>query len=879
MVTLTIDGVEVSVERGATILEAAQKAGVRIPTLCHDKRLIPFGACRLCIVEVTARGRTRTMPACFNPARDGMQIATHTPNLVKSRRMQLKLLLRSHPLLCSSCDAAGDCELQNLVHEYQVDELPFARETRFFHVDNESHFIRFNMNLCIRCGMCVRICDEIQGQNELSFINRGMHSEVSTDFGRPLNCEFCGQCASICPVGAIRSKWLYGTGRPFEMKNIETTCAFCSLGCTLTLGRKDDKIVYVTSPKSCPSEGNLCVKGRYGWPYVYSTERLTKPMIRKNGALQEVEWDEALSFVAEGLKKVKNAGGGASLAGLGSERLTNEEAYVFNRFVRTVLETPHIDHAAGYGYRALLDGPGKALGYPASTNSIREIRNSNVILLLGSDLTESHPVAKNEVIIATGRHRAKVIVVDSIRTKLTDRPGQFLPTPPGTEHLIANAMLKHIIDQELFDKTAIASKAEGIEELTASLADYTPERVAEITGVDAELIRNAAEEYAKAPTATIILTEGLNKTGCNVETAQAAVNLALVTGRLGKEACGVHFFGEKVNAQGAVDMGLSPDQLPGFGAVTDDAVRAKFEKAWESAIPNEQGYSAMEILNKAEQGDIRGLYVVGENPVDTYPDRVLVEKALAKLDFLVVQDMFMSSTAKMAHAVLPVAPFTEKTGTFTSAERLVQRIKPVYNSRFEKTDLHLFIELAALMGKRGLTYPGPEEVMREIAGLVKVYEGISYERLAVNGIQWPCVDAEDPGKKILYEGGFPGGKAKLVPAAPLKKPDLDGLPMYLIPGLVKFHSGSFSMWSSSLMDVCPKPYAEMSWKDIKALGLKEGDKVKISDASGASVETEVKFSRRAVEGSVVVPFHFSTLKLNSLTHWDKPVIKVKVEKA
>ncbi|MBI5252584.1 MAG: molybdopterin-dependent oxidoreductase [Desulfomonile tiedjei] len=879
MVTLTIDGVEVTVQRGATILEAAQKAGVRIPTLCNDKRLIPFGACRLCMVEVTARGRTRTMPACFNPARDGMQVATHTPQLIESRRMQLKLLLRAHPLLCPSCDAAGDCELQNLVHEYQITELPFTRETRFFHVDHTSHFIRFNMNLCIRCGMCVRVCDEIQGQNELSFVNRGMHSEISTDFGRPLNCEFCGQCASICPVGAIRSKWLVGTGRPFEMQDIDTTCAFCSLGCTLTLGRKDGKIVYVTSPKTSPNEGNLCVKGRYGWPYIYSSGRLLKPMIRKDGVLKEVEWNEALGFVSEGLKKVKAESGGTSLAALGSERLTNEEAYVFNRFARTVLGTPHIDHAGGYGYRALVDGLAKSLGYPASTNSIREIRNSKVILLLGSDLTETHPVAKNEVIIATGRNRAKAIVVDSIRTKLTDRPGLFLWVPPGTEHLIAHAMLKHIIDQELFDKAGLNSKAEGFEELTASLADYTPEKVAEATGVDAELIREAATEYAKAPTATIILTEGLNRIGNSVELAIAAVNLALVTGRIGKESCGVHVFGEKVNAQGAIDMGLAPDLLPGFASISDDAARAKFEDAWAGPISKERGYSAAEIFVKAEQGEIKGLYVVGENPADVYPDRALIEKALSKLDFLVVQDMFLSSTAQLAHAVLPVASFAEKSGTFTSAERLVQRIRPVVHSQLEKSDLDVFVALAALMSKPAMNYSGPEQVMEEIAGLVKIYEGISYERLDAKGLQWPCVDAEDPGKRILYEGGFPGGKAHLEPAAPQKKPDLDGLPMYMILGTVKFHSGSFSMWSSALMDVCPDAYAEMSWKDIRALGLKEGDQIKITDASGVSVQTQVKFSRRAMEGMVVVPFHFSGLKLNNLTHWDKPVVKVKVEKA
>lgn len=880
METLTVDGVEVSVERGTTILEAAQKAGVRIPTLCHDKRLVPYGACRLCMVEVTARGRTRTMPACFNPAREGMEVVTNSPKLDNSRRMQLMLLLRSHPLLCPSCDAAGACHLQNLVREFEIAEPPFPPETRYFHVDNASHFIRFNMNLCIKCGMCVRICDEVQGENELSFINRGMHAEVSTDFGRPLNCEFCGQCASICPVGAITSKWLVGTGREFELQKTTTTCSFCSLGCTLSLGQKADKVVYVKSPADSHNEGNLCVKGRYGWPYIYSEQRLIKPLIRKNGSLQEVEWNEALSFVAEGFNKIKNVSGPMALAALGSERLTNEDAYVFNRFVRTVMGTPHLDHAGGFAYRALVEAVEPALGYPAGTNAIREIGNSDVIVLLGADLTETHPVAKNEVIVAAARHKAQIVVVDSIITKLARRAGSLhLSCAPGSEHLIANAMLKWIIDQGLFDKTALALRAEGLDELTASLADYSPEEVSKITGVDADLIRQAAKTYAEAQKPTIILTLGMNRLGGDIETAKAAVNLALLTGRIGKESCGVHLFGEKANAQGAVDMGLGPDLLPGFHRIADKAARTKFEAAWGAPIPAQNGFDALEILNKAEAGKIRGLYVVGENPLDTYPDRARTEKALGNLEFLVVQDLFLTSTAKMAHAVLPVASFAEKIGTYTSAERLVQRIRPVLTPAKGKSDMEIFTALAALMGSPAMTYAGPEQVMNEIASMIDVYRGISYDRLTPSGLPWPCVDPEDPGKSILYEGGFPRGKARFSPAAPAAVPSKGDLPMKLAPGILKFHSGSFSEWSPSLMEVCPEGFAEMNSKDMKELGLQEEENVKITSGDGAAIYVRVKKSYRAPKGMVIVPEHFSPIKLNILTHRRQPDVRVRVEKA
>ncbi len=879
MVTLTIDGIEVTVERGTTILEAVQQAGIRIPTLCHDKRLVPYGSCRLCMVEVTARGRTRKMPACFNPARDGMEVATNTPDLISGRRMQMMLLLRSHPLLCPMCDAGGNCALQDLVHEYQITEPPFSRESRSFHVDNSSHFIRFNMNLCIRCGMCVRICNEVQGVSELSFVNRGVEMEVSTDFDRPLDCEFCGQCVSVCPVGAISSKWLVGTGREFELKETNTVCSFCSLGCALTLREKDRKIVYVTSAHDSPNEGNLCVKGRYGWPYVYSEKRITKPLIRKQGVLEEVGWNEALSFVAEGFSKIKEAAGPTALAALGSERLTNEEAYVFNRFVRTVLETPHLDHSAGYGYRPLVDGLGATLGYAASPNSIREIRKANLIVLFGADLTETHPVAKNEVIFATGPFaKGRVVVVDSIKTKLSDCSGIHIPAVPGTEHLIAYAMLKEIIDQDLYDRKALDLIAEGFDDLVASLADYGPDKVAALSKVEADSIRQAAVEYAQAENATIIMTAGMNRIGNGVALAQAAAALALVTGRMGKRSNGLHLFGEKANSQGAIDMGLAPDLLPGFKSILDEEARKKFEAAWEARLPAEKGLDAQGILQNARSKGIRGLYVVGENPLDTYPDRDQTKSALESLEFLAVQDQFLTPTAEMAHAVLPVTSFAEKIGTFTSADRRVQRLRPVLNVSGPRSDLEIFQSLADIMGKPAVSYAGPEQIMDEIAGLVEVYEGISYGRLDGQGLPWPCVDDEDPGQEMLYEGGFPREKAWLAPAAACEAPTADGLPMVLIPGILKFHSGSFSRWSASMMEVSPEGTAEMNRNDMKSVGLADGDKARITTDTGASILVNVKRSRRAVEGSVIVPQHFASLKLNSLIRWDQPLVKVQVEK-
>ena len=818
------------------------------------------------------------LPACFNPARDGMEVATYTPALVEARRLQLSLLLRSHPLLCPSCDACGDCRLQDLVREYDVPELPFTKESRYFHVDNDSKFIRFNMNLCVKCGMCMRICDEVQGVNELSFINRGLECEISTDFGRPLDCEFCGQCAQVCPVGAISSKWLVGTGRDFELKKTDTTCAFCSLGCTLTLGDKNKKVVWVSSPADSHNDGNLCVKGRYGWPYVYSEERLTKPKVNRGGTQEDVDWNEALSFVGERFNEIKSSHGPGSIAALGSERLTNEEAYVLNRFVRTVLETPHLDRAAGYGYKGVVEGLKPILGYPASTNSLTEIKKAEVVVLLGADLTESHPVAKNEVISAWKRMESTVIVIDSVKTRLTKAPGTYLLTKPGSEHLLAYAMLKEIIDRELFDKKALDLKADGFDELAESLKDYTPDNVGRITGVDPALIREAAETYAKASTAVILCTDGMNRMEQNILTARAGACLALVTGHLGRPSSGVFVLGEKANSQGAIDMGLAPDALPGFKSISDEEARKKIEELWESPLPADDGLNAAEIIKKAAEGEIRALYVVGENPLETYPDRELVQKALSKLDFLVVQDMFPTPTAKLAHAVLPIASFAEKSGTFTSAERLVQRLRPALKIPGPKTDLEIFQALSVVMGK-SMTYAGPESIMDEIAGLVDVYQGISYDRLADGPLHWPCVDDTDPGKSILYESNFPGGKATLMAAPALAEPAGDGLPVSLIPGVLKFHSGSFSEWSTSMMDVAPEGFAEMNARDMKAIGVGDGEPVKITGSTGQWIRAKARESARALEGTVIVPQHFSEIKLNTLTSWSEPLVRVRVEKA
>jgi predicted molibdopterin-dependent oxidoreductase YjgC len=645
------------------------------------------------------------------------------------------------------------------------------------------------------------------------------------------------------------------------------------------VGTKKGAVVFVDSPADSPNQGNLCVKGRYGWPYIYNPERLRKPLIKKSGSLTEVEWDEAIAFVVANLGKIKEDDP-SKLAALGSARLTNEEAYALNRFVRGALGSPHLDHGGGYSYRALLDGLKPVIGHAGSPNSIREIREADLIVLLDADLTESHPVAKNEVIQATTMiTKGEVIIVHGYRSKLCDRDGLKVFVKPGEEYLIALSMLKVIIDEGLYDEKAVDLAAEGFEDLKASLEGYSPEAIAKMTGVRAEIIQECARKYANAEKAAIALTGGLERPGNQALLAQGAACLAIVTGNLGKKGAGLHFFGDKANSQGALDMGLCPELLPGQASLEEEGARKEFEKEWRASLPTEKGFSAREILDGAGSGSIKGLFVVGENPVDTYPDREFVAAALEKLEFLVVQDLFLTSTAQKADAVLPVASFMEKSGTYTSSDRRVQllRARPIMDG--VKTDLEVICALARGLGDARFQYQGPEDVFKEISKMVPFYKGLSYERLEPFGLTWPCVDGEDPGKETLCEGGFPGGKARLLAMPGPEAVDGGDLPFTLIPVVLKFHSGSLSQWSRSLMDVKGTPAAEMNRKDMKRLGLGDGDTIKVNTEAGHTATIQVKASRRALEGVILAPYHYSAIRLNSVMDWDSPGVKVGIEKA
>ena len=885
MITLTIDDLEVTVPEGTTILDAAERVGIKIPTLCHDKRLIPFGSCRICVVQVKGWGG-KLIPSCFNPVREGMEVLTSSPEVIESRKAQLQLVLIHHPLECPTCDQAGACALQDMVYEYGVAENPFRQ------VGAQEGPPTFKEKLligsmavkergrCILCGSCVRICEEIQGVKEIDFIGRGFMTKIGTDFDRDLDCEFCGQCVAICPVGALTTTLIKHKARHWELKKTTSVCAYCGCGCSILLGVKDNQLRTIVSDYEVgANEGNLCVKGRYGWEYIHSEERLKAPLVRKGGKLVECTWDVALQEVTKAFKQIKKNNGPDALAAIGSSRLTNEEGFLLQKFMRAAIGTNNIDTSGRYSYEGLTNGLKESLGYPAMTNSTKEIRHADVILALRSDLRDTHPIVKIEVIMALNRNRAKLITANSYTTMLDEKARLSLIYQPGTEVALVNGMIHVILNEGLDDKDFVSSQTEGFEELKKNSARYDPAAVEKITGVSKELIISSARMYAQGKKSTILISSGLCLRSDEVKLAQAAANLALITGNVGKESTGVNILLEKNNSQGVIDMGLTPEYLPGYQKVTDQSARKKFELAWEVRLPSEPGFTALEILDKAEEGEVRALYVVGENPLVTYPDRNKTLNALEKLDFLIVQDLFLSETAKQAHVVLPAVSFAEKEGTFTSIERRVQKLRKALDTQGKaRSDFDIILSLSHQMDYE-MHYTSPTQVLQEINSLVPLYAGITYERLDGQGLQWPCVSAEDPGSRLLYEDGFPMGKAKLLPVEynPIGNGKENEFPMLLVTVQSLFHSGSFSLRAPGLNEICPEGFAELNEQDALRLKISSGDTISIKSPKG-EIKVKSKVTDRTPPGRVLIPYHFDKLMVNLLTNRNQPLARIRVEK-
>ena len=867
----TINNQKVSFEPGQTILEVARKNGIDIPTLCYLDTCRPTGACRVCLVEI--KGAPSLAAACTTPAAPGMNVATESEAVIKGRQMVIELMLASGDHVCSICESNGQCVLQDLAYRYQVETVRFTRTPSYPPTEANNPLIIRDFSKCVLCGRCVQACNEVQVNLAIEFKYDGWRSKIITQVGDvPLEestCVFCGECVRVCPVGALTEKQARFKVRTWETTPVRTTCSYCGVGCQMYLHVKDGRVVKVTGVDDArPNLGSLCVKGRFGQDFIQADDRLTTPLIKEEGAFRKASWDEALGLVAKRLTQIKEKHGPDALAGLTSARVTNEENYLMQKLVRTGFGTNNIDHCARLCHSPTLAGLTAVFGSGAMTNSIGEIEDADVILVIGSNTTEAHPVIGTFIKRATLKG-AKLIVADPRKITLVRHATKWLRQRPGTDVALVNGLIQVIVSEGLEDKAFIEGRTEKFEALKKAVAAYTPDNAEQITGVPTADLIEAARLYAQAEKATILYSMGITQHTSGTDNVKALANLAMVTGHIGRPSTGVNPLWGQNNIQGACDMGGLPDVYPGYQAVTDPKNKEKFSKAWQANLSDQPGLTVVEIANAVGQGRIKGLYVLGENPILSYPDAGHVEEALKKCEFLVVQDIFMTETARLADVVLPGASFAEDEGTFTNTERRVSRVRkavePVGQSR---SNLDILCDLAARLGLKW-SATTPEAVMAEIASLTPSYAGISYSRLEGDGLVWPCPDASHPGTPILYLESFTRGKglfSALEHQEPAEPPSAE-YPYTMTTGriLYQYHGGSMSRRSVGLEYLAPRCEVEIHPDDAAELGLADGDMVSVASRRG-EITAYAKVTDRVLPKAIYIPFHYAEAAVNKLTN-------------
>jgi len=881
-IELTINERKVTAKKGETVLEAALNAGIYIPTLCYDPDLKPYGGCRLCMVEI--EGMRGLVSSCTTPATDGMVVHTETERVNRSRRITMELIIANHHGDCLTCAKNQDCELLKIgrylgMEQEHIDHL--RKSTQVLPMD-KSHpaFIR-DPNKCILCGKCVRACHEIAVVGAIDLAFRGYSARVATFGDKPIVesiCKSCGECVARCPTGALTPKW----EKP-PAKEVKTICPYCGVGCSLYLGVRDNKIVSVRGdPEGSTNKGSLCVKGRWGYDFINHPERLKTPLIRlsgvtrqaeHNGKVQEIfreaSWDEALELVANKLLELKQDYGADSVAALSSAKCTNEDNYAMQKFVRAVIGTNNIDHCARLCHASTVVGGIAAFGQGAMSNSYSDFKKTELFFVIGSNTTECHPVIGSIIKRRVKFDGAKLIVADPRSTELGEYAAAKLCHKPGTDVALINGLMHIIIRDGLEDKEFIQERTEGFEDMRQLVERFTPEVVEEITGVPQADLEKAARLFGEAKSACILYGMGITQHTTGTDNVKSVANLLLLTGNIGREGTGFSPLRGQNNVQGACDMGALPNVYPGYQRVDDPAVRMKFETAWGAKLSDHPGLTVTEVANAILRGDIKGLYVMGENPMLSEPHLEHTRQAMEKLEFLVVQDIFLSETAWLADVVLPAAAFAEKDGSFTNTERRVQRVRQAVLPPGEaKPDWEIISVLAEKMGQP-LGYHSASQITEEIASLTPIYGGVLFDRLDHGGLQWPCPDASHPGTSFLYQDGFARGRGKfhaldyIPPAESISK----GFPLVLTTGRVleHWHTGTMSRRSNVLSELNPNGVVEMSPSDALKLGLIEGDSIVVASKRG-QVEAPLHITEELPPGVVFMPFHWHEAAANILTN-------------
>ncbi|MBK8258462.1 MAG: formate dehydrogenase subunit alpha [Polyangiaceae bacterium] len=904
-VTLTIDGKTVSAKPGSTIWDAAREAGIDIPVLCHSPRLDPVGVCRMCVVDIGGRVLAAS---CVRPCEEGMNVVTKSEKVERHRSMLTELLMSDQPETCPKESTTGDSELAALARAYNVDgsRLPrgAARSS-----DTSSKVIAVNHQACILCDRCVRGCDDIQHNDVIGRTGKGYTTQIGFDLNQPMgqsSCVSCGECLAVCPTGALVNKPISLPIVPRKsLKQVDSVCPYCGVGCSLTYNVDESKnrIVYTDGRPSPVNHSRLCVKGRYGWDYAQHEQRLTHPLIRKSEyyprgplspevtssrggehrkgshlvryedvlpAFRQASWDEALDLVATRLKGIRDTFGPGSLAGFGSAKCSNEEAYVFQKLVRAVFGTNNVDHCTrlchASSVAALLEG----IGSGAVTNTFAGIEDADVALLIGTNTTANHPVAATFFKQAAARG-TKLIVIDPRRPDVANYAHQYVRLRNSTDVAFYNAMLHVIIAENLVNEAYIKEYTSGFDALKAEVQKWSPEVAEPICGVPAETIREVARIYGKAKSAITFWGMGISQHTHGTDNARCLIALCLVTGNCGRPGTGLHPLRGQNNVQGASDAGLIPMMYPDYQRVTNPEVRARFEKAWGVPLDPNAGLTVTEITKGALEGRIKGMYCLGENPFLSDPNVNKVRKALSALDFLVVQDIFLTETAEFADVILPATSYLEKLGTYTNTDRRVQIGRPALKPPGEaRLDWEIVSEISTRMGYP-MKYQSPAEIFNELVSMTHEYRGLTYEVLGSTGRLWPAPDpAADDGLQILFDDGFPtpNRRGKMVPAAfepPRETPD-ENYPFVLNTGRVleHWHTGTMTRRSYALNAIAPEALIEVHPEDAMKLGVHNGDRVVVTSRRG-SITLAVTVTTRTHEGSVFIPFHFREAAANVLT--------------
>ena len=893
MVRLTIDGKQVMVDGHLNVLEAAKKLGISIPTFCYQARLSNLGACRMCLVEVEGMGKLQT--ACTLAVADGMVVKTDTPRVQKARTIMLEFLLINHPLECTVCDASGECTLQDLAFKHGSAETRFKGEKRVLRDHIISPLIDRNLNRCIQCKRCVRVCDEIQGVTALGMSYRGADTIVGPFMDKDLDCEYCSHCIWSCPVGAITSRAMKHKVRTWEMEKVEAICPYCSCGCTLHYNYRDNVVYRVSHAEGRGiNQTSLCSKGYFGYDVINHPDRITAPMVRDaDGDLRRATWEEALATVAQNLGRISGeSADGPTVGGIASDRLTNEELYLFQKLMRAVFHTNNVDTPAGVWSRAVLPVLEDRLGVFATTNSMDELNYVDALLIVDCDITVSSPISGLKIKNAIHRG-ARVTEVNPKRTALSILAQRSLAVPVGRELALIKGLIKVVVEEELYDKEALEGYRK-LPDLELSVKEKDLKTIAHDADVTVDDIVQTAREFAGAKRAAIVFgeTAALHSGGSLL--VNALIDLLMLTGKLGREGCGLYPVLSNTNFQGAVDMGAAPDRLPGHESIGSAAARKKLDKAWKAQVPKDAGMNAFEMIRAAGEGRLKALYLVGVNPLETFPGGERLGEALKKLDFLVVQELFLTETARMADVVLPAGTMAEKNGTLTSMDRRIQRTRKAIDGVGQSMpDWRIFSELGEVCGAEGMKYVNAAEVLDEIAETVPYYSGISHRILADNGIQWPF--SREHAREAYHEGylgtrhlladGVPEDKRVFAAVADWETQEADSrYPMTLVLGDLLFHSGTYTRYSESLNKLASEAVLLMNPQTGLGLDVPDGSAVRTVSAQGEFSLT-VNYSDDMAPGMLFMPRHFANAPAGTLMvqgedgNTETAVVRVRVVKA